>query len=128
MEITAEIMNKNLDEIPECVSEELTKMGVPMNIQGFNYLGTAITMVAKDPTLVGSMTKRLYPDVAKAYCTTAFRVERTIRHAVEISFERGNADYLYSLFSSTISSYKGKATNSEFIARVARKLRKQVIS
>lgn len=128
MGLTAEIMNRNLDEIPDCVSEELIKMGVPMNIKGFNYLGTAITMLIKDPMLVDSMTKSLYPEVAKAYCTTAQRVERSMRHAVEVAFERGDEDYLDRLFSSTVSSYKGKVTNSEFIARVSRKLRKQVIS
>ncbi len=87
------------------------------------YLREAITMVYNDIDLLGSITKVLYPDIAKTYNTTASRVERAIRHAIEVAWNRGNMDSISSLFGYTVSISKAKPTNSEFIAMVADRLR-----
>jgi len=99
------------------------EIGVPAHIKGYQYLREAITMVYNDVDLLGSITKILYPDIAKQYETTASRVERAIRHAIEVAWNRGNIDAITALFGYTISVAKSKPTNSEFIAMVADKLR-----
>lgn len=98
-------------------------IGVPAHIKGYMYLREAISMVYNDIELLGSITKVLYPDIAKKYNTTASRVERAIRHAIEVAWSRGNIDSISSLFGYTVSMSKAKPTNSEFIAMVADKLR-----
>lgn len=98
-------------------------IGVPAHIKGYMYLREAITMVYNDIELLGSITKILYPDIAKGYNTTASRVERAIRHAIEVAWNRGNIDSITDLFGYTINVSKAKPTNSEFIAMVADKLR-----
>lgn len=105
------------------ITNIIHEIGVPAHIKGYLYLREAISMVYNDIELLGSITKVLYPDIAKKYNTTASRVERAIRHAIEVAWNRGNIDSISSLFGYTISLTKAKPTNSEFIAMVADKLR-----
>lgn len=111
---------KNLDA---SITSIIHEIGVPAHIKGYLYLREAITMVYHDIELLGSITKVLYPDIAKKYNTTASRVERAIRHAIEVAWSRGNIESISSLFGYTVSMSKAKPTNSEFIAIVADKLR-----
>jgi two-component system, response regulator, stage 0 sporulation protein A len=105
------------------ITSIIHEIGVPAHIKGYMYLREAITMVYNDVELLGSITKVLYPDIAKKFNTTASRVERAIRHAIEVAWSRGNMDSIGSLFGYTVSNSKAKPTNSEFIAMVADKLR-----
>lgn len=105
------------------ITSIIHEIGVPAHIKGYLYLREAISMVYNDIELLGSITKVLYPDIAKKYNTTASRVERAIRHAIEVAWSRGNIDSISSLFGYTVSMTKAKPTNSEFIAMVADKLR-----
>jgi two-component system response regulator (stage 0 sporulation protein A) len=105
------------------ITSIIHEIGVPAHIKGYMYLREAISMVYNDIELLGSITKVLYPDIAKKYKTTSSRVERAIRHAIEVAWSRGNYDSISSLFGYTVSMSKAKPTNSEFIAMVADKLR-----
>ena len=105
------------------ITSIIHEIGVPAHIKGYMYLREAISMVYNDIELLGSITKVLYPDIAKKYNTTASRVERAIRHAIEVAWSRGNIDSISNLFGYTVSMSKAKPTNSEFIAMVADKLR-----
>ncbi|MRX73155.1 sporulation transcription factor Spo0A [Bacillus lacus] len=105
------------------ITSIIHEIGVPAHIKGYLYLREAISMVYNDIELLGSITKVLYPDIAKKYNTTASRVERAIRHAIEVAWSRGNIESISSLFGYTVSMSKAKPTNSEFIAMVADKLR-----
>ncbi len=111
---------KNIDASITAVIHEI---GVPAHIKGYLYLREAITMVFNDIELLGSITKVLYPEIARKYNTTPSRVERAIRHAIEVAWSRGNMDSIAALFGYTVSVSKAKPTNSEFIAMVADKLR-----
>ncbi|MGZ0053103.1 sporulation transcription factor Spo0A [Brevibacillus gelatini] len=117
---TMQVRGRNLDA---SITSIIHEIGVPAHIKGYLYLREAITMVYNDVELLGSITKVLYPDIAKKFNTTASRVERAIRHAIEVAWSRGNLDSISSLFGYTISNTKAKPTNSEFIAMVADKLR-----
>lgn len=117
---TAASRGKTLDQNITSIIHEI---GVPAHIKGYMYLREAITMVYNDVELLGSITKVLYPDIAKKFNTTASRVERAIRHAIEVAWSRGNMESIGSLFGYTVSNSKAKPTNSEFIAMVADKLR-----
>ncbi len=101
----------------------LHEIGVPAHIKGYLYIREAIKMVYRNVELLGAITKTLYPNLATKFCTTASRVERAIRHAIEIAWVRGNVDTISDIFSYTISYNKSKPTNSEFIAMIADKLR-----
>lgn len=115
-----EYMAQNLEND---VTRMLHEIGIPAHIKGYQYLRDAIIMsVQEDDTLI-SVTKILYPTIAKRHGTTASRVERAIRHAIEVAWERGRLDAIYELFGYTVSSGKGKPTNSEFIALIADKIR-----
>lgn len=105
------------------ITEIIHEIGVPAHIKGYMYLRKGISMVYHDIELLGSITKVLYPDIAKHYNTTASRVERAIRHAIEVAWTRGNIDAISSLFGYTINVSKAKPTNSEFIAMIADRLR-----
>jgi two-component system response regulator (stage 0 sporulation protein A) len=98
-------------------------MGVPANIKGYRYLITAIELCIGDMDMLGSVTKLLYPTIAKRYDTTPSRVERAIRHSIEVAWNRGQIDVLDAVFGYTINTRKGKPTNSEFIAMLSDKLR-----
>lgn len=101
----------------------LHEMGVPAHIKGYMYLREAITMVYHRIDILGNITKVLYPEIARHYNTTSSRVERAIRHAIEVAWVRGNIDSISEIFSYTISYNKSKPTNSEFIAMIADRLR-----
>ena len=110
----------NLDEE---ITDMLHEVGVPAHIKGYLYLREAITMVYNNIDILGSITKILYPEVARKFGTTSSRVERAIRHAIEIAWVRGNVEAISEIFSYTISYNKSKPTNSEFIAMIADRLR-----
>lgn len=116
-------VKKEKDNIETNITNIMHDIGVPAHIKGYLYLREAITMVYHDIELLGSITKILYPDIAKKFNTTASRVERAIRHAIEVAWNRGNIDSITELFGYTINVSKAKPTNSEFIAMVADKLR-----
>ena len=105
------------------ITDILHEVGVPAHIKGYLYLREAITMVYHNIDILGGITKILYPDVAKKFSTTSSRVERAIRHAIEIAWVRGNVEAISEIFSYTISYNKSKPTNSEFIAMIADRLR-----
>ena len=102
------------------------QIGVPAHIKGYNYLRTAIMMVVKDMDLLNYITKELYPEIAKAYKTTSSRVERAIRHSIEVAWTRGKPQTMNEVFGYTINTGKGKPTNSEFIAMVADRIRLKI--
>ena len=110
-------------DIEAQVTKIIHQIGVPAHIKGYQYLRTAILMTIDDNDIINSVTKVLYPTVAKKYSTTTSRVERAIRHAIEVAWDRGNPDVLNDFFGYTIVSSKGKPTNSEFIAMIADRLR-----
>lgn len=107
------------------VTDMIHEVGVPAHIKGYQYLRDAILMVIREPEMLNSITKILYPTIAKRNQTTPSRVERAIRHAIEVAWSRGNMDVINALFSYTVSTGKGKPTNSEFIALIADKIRLQ---
>lgn len=111
------------ENIEASITNIMHDIGVPAHIKGYLYLREAITMVYHDVELLGAITKILYPDIAKEFNTTASRVERAIRHAIEVAWNRGNIDSITELFGYTINVSKAKPTNSEFIAMVADQLR-----
>ena len=111
---------KNLDI---AVTNIIHEMGVPAHIKGYQYLRDAIIMVVGEINLLGAVTKELYPMIAQRYQTTPSRVERAIRHAIELAWDRGNVEMMNKFFGYTINLERGKPTNSEFIAMVADKLR-----
>ena len=105
------------------VTRIIHQIGVPAHIKGYQYLRTAILMTISDNDVINSVTKVLYPSVAKKYQTTTSRVERAIRHAIEVAWARGDVDTLNSYFGYTIQNSRGKPTNSEFIAMIADNMR-----
>jgi len=105
------------------ITRILHQMGVPAHVKGYQYLRDAIVMVTEEANLMGAVTKELYPMIAEKYITTASRVERAIRHAIELAWDRGNVDLMNRYFGYTINIERGKPTNSEFIAMIADKLR-----
>ena len=110
-------------DIETQVTQIIHQIGVPAHIKGYQYLRTAILLTVKDSDVINSVTKVLYPSVAKKYATTTSRVERAIRHAIEVAWDRGDVDTLNSYFGYTIQNNRGKPTNSEFIAMIADNLR-----
>lgn len=105
------------------VTEVIQQLGVPAHIKGYHYLRTAILSAIENNKLMECVTKLLYPCVAQKYDTTSSRVERAIRHAIEIAWDRGNTEVLSSFFGYSIDTYRGRPTNSEFIALVTDKIR-----
>lgn len=110
-------------DIESQVTKIIHQIGVPAHIKGYQYLRSAIIMTIEDNEIINSVTKVLYPAVAKKYKTTTSRVERAIRHAIEVAWDRGDIDTLNSYFGYTIQNSRGKPTNSEFIAMIADNLR-----
>ncbi len=110
-------------DIEVVISDIMRQIGVPAHIKGYQYLRTAIKLSVENNEMLGSVTKLLYPTVAKLYLTTPSRVERAIRHAIEVAWDRGDVDVLSSYFGYTIQSQRGKPTNSEFIAMISDKLK-----
>ena len=110
-------------DLEQDVTDMIHEIGVPAHIKGYQYLREAIMMSVEDPSMLSSITKILYPTIAKRFQTTSSRVERAIRHAIEVAWSRGKMETLDSLFGYTIDIGKGKPTNSEFIALIADKIR-----
>ncbi|MCI8547509.1 MAG: sporulation transcription factor Spo0A [Bacilli bacterium] len=119
--------NKSIDlyhnNLQISITKILHELGVPSHIKGYQYIRDGIQMIYDNPEIVGGITKELYPDVAKKYNTTVSRVERAIRHAIEVSWNRGNWDLMEEIFGHSVDIDKAKPTNSEFIVTVADKLR-----
>lgn len=107
------------------VTDIIHQIGIPAHIKGYHYLRTAIILSINDDEMINCVTKLLYPTVAQKYNTTPSRVERAIRHAIEIAWDRGDVDVLNSIFGYTVHNTRGKPTNSEFVALIADKLRLQ---
>ena len=114
--------------IEAMVTSIIHEIGVPAHIKGYQYLREAIIIAVNDMDVINAITKVLYPQVAKAFQTTPSRVERAIRHAIEVAWDRGDLDTLQRFFGYTVSNTKGKPTNSEFIALIADKLQLQLKS
>lgn len=110
-------------KIEKKVTELIKEVGVPAHIKGYQYVRYSIIYALENPEVIGSVTKLLYPSVAKEYKTTASRVERAIRHAVEAAWSRGDIDVLQKYFGYTVNPSKGRPTNSEFIAMLVDYLR-----
>ena len=121
--VSAQTDSKTSSGLEVVITDIIHQIGVPAHIKGYHYLREAIIMAVNDIEIMNSVTKCLYPSVAKKHSTTSSRVERAIRHAIEVAWDRGDVDVLNSYFGYTIHSGKGKPTNSEFIALIADKLR-----
>lgn len=117
------VVGSNTQDLQVIVSDIMHQIGVPAHIKGYQYLREAIILSISDNEMMNSVTKLLYPTVAKTFQTTPSRVERAIRHAIEVAWDRGDVDVLNSYFGYTIQSTRGKPTNSEFIAMISDKLK-----
>lgn len=109
------------------VTRMLHELGMPSHIKGYQYIRDGILMIYNNPDIIGGITKELYPDIATKYNTTVSRVERAIRHAIEVSWNRGNWDFMEEIFGHSVDIDKAKPTNSEFIVTIADKLRLEFI-
>ena len=119
---------KSEENLEALVTNVIHEVGVPAHIKGYQYLREAIMMVVNNIDVINQITKQLYPDIANKYGTTPSRVERAIRHAIEVAWGRGQQEVVENIFGYTISAAKGKPTNSEFIAMIADKLRLELKS
>lgn len=117
--------NEKID-LESLVTEFIHELGVPAHIKGYQYIRTAIMMVVENMEFLNYITKQLYPAIAKKYSTTSSRVERAIRHSIEVAWTRGKPETMDEIFGYTIDNGKGKPTNSEFIAMVADRIRLQI--
>lgn len=117
---TVDIYHNNLQI---SITKILHELGVPSHIKGYQYIREGISIIYERPEVIGGITKELYPDIAKTFSTTVSRVERAIRHAIEVSWNRGNWDLMEEIFGHSVDIDKAKPTNSEFIVTVADKLR-----
>lgn len=113
-------------DLEALVTDFIHELGVPAHIKGYQYVRTAIMMVVENMELLNYITKQLYPVIAKKYSTTSSRVERAIRHSIEVAWSRGRPETMNKIFGYTIDTGKGKPTNSEFIAMVADRIRLQI--
>lgn len=117
------IVTNNINALEPRITKMLHSLGVPSHIKGYQYIRESIMLIYNNPYIIGGITKELYPEVAARYKTTSSRVERAIRHAIEVSWNRGDYDYMEELFGHSVDYDRAKPTNSEFIATVADKLR-----
>ena len=115
--------NRNMEVNPK-VSSIVRELGVPGHIKGSNFIKEAITLVHQEPSLLSRLTKDLYPHIAEMYNTTASRVERSIRHAIEVSWKRGSADSIFTILGYDVNEIRSKPTNSEYIHLVTEYIRK----
>ena len=125
-EVIAKEEDKKTYDLEALVTEFIHELGVPAHIKGYQYVRTAIMMVVENMELLNYITKQLYPVIAKKYSTTSSRVERAIRHSIEVAWSRGRPETMNQIFGYTIDTGKGKPTNSEFIAMVADRIRLQI--
>ncbi len=130
LEIFDEMGSKSINLYHSNLQISITKMlhelGMPSHIKGYQYIREGICMIYNNPQLIGGITKELYPELAIKFDTTVSRVERAIRHAIEVSWNRGNWDYMEEIFGHSVDIDKAKPTNSEFIVTVADKLRLEI--
>ena len=130
IEISTSMSSKTINLYHSNLQISITKMlhelGMPSHIKGYQYIREGISMIYNDPNLIGGITKELYPELASKFDTTVSRVERAIRHAIEVSWNRGNWDYMEEIFGHSVDIDKAKPTNSEFIVTVADKLRLEI--
>ena len=130
LRITEDLSHKSINLYHSNLQISITKMlhelGMPSHIKGYQYIREGISMIYNNPALIGGITKELYPDLAMKFGTTVSRVERAIRHAIEVSWNRGNWDYMEEIFGHSVDIDKAKPTNSEFIVTVADKLRLEI--
>ena len=119
---------KNQENLEALVTNIIHEVGVPAHIKGYQYLREAIMMVIGDIDVINQITKQLYPDIARKYKTTPSRVERAIRHAIEVSWLRGDIDLMEDIFGHSVDIDRAKPTNSEFIVTIADKLRLEMIN
>ena len=119
--------NQNIDFYNSNLQVSITKMlhelGIPSHIKGYQYIREAVGIIFENPSIIGGITKELYPELAQKYNTTVSRVERAIRHAIEVSWNRGNLDFMEEIFGYSVDIDKAKPTNSEFMVTIADKLR-----
>ena len=123
LDMMSAVEENSSNDLESQVTKIIHQIGVPAHIKGYQYLRTAIILTVNDSDIINSVTKILYPTVAKKYQTTTSRVERAIRHAIEVAWDRGDVEVLNSYFGYTIQGNRGKPTNSEFIAMIADNLR-----
>ena len=110
-------------DLEKQVTSIILEVGIPAHVKGYQYVRRAILMAISDPEVINGVTKIIYPSIAKEFRTTPSRVERAIRHSIEVAWDRGNVETLTSLFGYSVSGSRGKPTNSEFIAMIADRLR-----
>ena len=119
--------SKNIDfyhsNLQVSISKMLHELGIPSHIKGYQYIRDGISIIFENPDVIGGITKELYPEIADKYKTTVSRVERAIRHAIEVSWNRGNWDFMEEIFGHSVDIDKAKPTNSEFLVTIADKLR-----
>ena len=117
------VQKEEVHDLEQDVTNMIHEIGVPAHIKGYQYLRETIMMSVENPSMISSITKILYPTIGKRFQTTPSRVERAIRHAIEVAWSRGRMETLDALFGYTIDTGKGKPTNSEFIALIADRIR-----
>lgn len=113
-------------DIEQAIQELLVELGTPAHVKGYRYTVTGLRLAVNDPDLIDAITKELYPQIAAAHNTTPSRAERAIRHAIEITWDRGDLDVMAKYFGNTVSSSKGKPTNSEFLAMASNIVRRTI--
>ena len=123
LESNKKVIINNERNIKISLTKLLHELGVPSHIKGYQYIREGILLLYNNPSIVGGITKELYPEIANKYNTTVSRVERAIRHAIEVSWNRGNLDFMEEVFGHSVDYDKAKPTNSEFIVTVADKLK-----
>ena len=123
MRIYSEVRNSMGDSLEEQIANLFLTVGIPAHIKGYQYLREAVKMVMENPERINRITKELYPGIAHRFGTTSSKVERAIRHAIEVAWSRGKIETIHTLFGYTVNGGKGKPTNSEFIALIADKIR-----
>lgn len=126
-EVGKKSMNIYHNNLQKSISKMLHELGMPSHIKGYQYIREAISLVYNDPEMIGGITKELYPTLAEKFDTTVSRVERAIRHAIEVSWNRGDWDLMEEVFGHSVDIDKAKPTNSEFIVTVADKLRLEYV-
>ena len=124
--VSGKVINLYHSNLQISITKMLHELGMPSHIKGYQYIREGISMIYNDPNLIGGITKELYPELADRFETTVSRVERAIRHAIEVSWNRGNWDYMQEIFGYSVDIDKAKPTNSEFIVTVADKLRLEI--
>ena len=122
-DVSGKVINLYHSNLQISITKMLHELGMPSHIKGYQYIREGISMIYNDPNLIGGITKELYPELADKFETTVSRVERAIRHAIEVSWNRGNWQLMEDIFGHSVDIDKAKPTNSEFIVTVADKLR-----